>query len=250
MVHLLPGRLILRPHLLCAHMVSSHQRSFSHKIGHNGLTDDSELGPGLNYFWNRRDCVRILFSVHGHSFYPYGGRSWNDEHMDNTHQSFNVDWLSSHLRFGRWFRHAATVRAESLNIPIEHWLTNSCSLMAAQTVLSLDDIPIGTTIIIFVQTLGGALFISVGQNIFTNQLMKNLIKDVPSIDPELVLHTGATLLRKAVDPALLDDVLTAYNSALTQTFYVSTAVAALSIFGSALIEWRSVKGKKLETVAA
>ncbi|KAL9014533.1 MAG: hypothetical protein Q9173_000834 [Seirophora scorigena] len=122
-------------------------------------------------------------------------------------------------------------------------------LIAAQTVLPLDDVPIGTTIIIFVQTLGGALFISVAQNVFTNQLMKNLIKSV-SIDPQLVLHVGATNLRKAVDPALLPGVLTAYNSAITQTFYVSMAMAAFSILGSALIEWKSVKGKKLETVAA
>ncbi|KAL8836551.1 MAG: hypothetical protein Q9170_002871 [Blastenia crenularia] len=123
-------------------------------------------------------------------------------------------------------------------------------LMAAQTVLPLDDVPIGTTIIIFVQTLGGALFISVGQNIFTNRLMKNLIADVPSIDPERVLHIGATNLRKGLDPNTIAGVLTAYNSAITQTFYVSLAMAAFSILGSAFIEWRSVKGKKMETVAA
>ncbi|KAL8720385.1 MAG: hypothetical protein Q9225_002737 [Loekoesia sp. 1 TL-2023] len=122
-------------------------------------------------------------------------------------------------------------------------------LMAAQTVLPLDDVPIGTTIIIFLQTLGGALFISVGQNIFTNRLMKNLIVDAPSLPPELVLHTGATKLR-GLDPASLSGVLRAYNSAITQTFYVSLAMAAFSIVGSALIEWKSVKGKKMETVAA
>ena len=122
--------------------------------------------------------------------------------------------------------------------------------MAAQTVLHLDDVPIGTTIIIFMQTLGGALFISVGQNIFTNRLMKNLVANVPSLDPELVLHIGATNLRKNVDPAQLAGVLRAYNSAITQTFYVSLAMAAFSIVGSCLIEWKSVKGKKIETVAA
>lgn len=129
-------------------------------------------------------------------------------------------------------------------------LSSLHSLIAAQTVLPLDDVPVGTTIIIFVQTLGGALFIAVGQNIFTNELMKGIIKDVASLDPELVLHIGATNLRKAVDPSFIGGVLTAYNTALTKTFYVSTAVAALSIFGSTLIEWKSVKGKKLETVAA
>lgn len=122
--------------------------------------------------------------------------------------------------------------------------------MAAQTVLPLDDVPIGTTVIIFVQTLGGALFISVAQNIFTNRLIENLIADVPSLNPEIVLHSGATNLRDAVDPASLAGVLRAYNSAITQTFYVSLAMAAFSIIGSALIEWKSVKGKKMEMVAA
>ncbi|KAJ7158065.1 hypothetical protein C8R46DRAFT_908054, partial [Mycena filopes] len=38
-------------------------------------------------------------------------------------------------------------------------------VMAAQTVLSLKDIPTGTSLIIFAQTLGDALFVSVSQNV-------------------------------------------------------------------------------------
>ncbi|KAL8641656.1 MAG: hypothetical protein Q9228_001558 [Teloschistes exilis] len=121
---------------------------------------------------------------------------------------------------------------------------------AVQTVLPLDDVPIGTTIIIFVQTLGGALFISVAQNIFNNRLISNLAADVPSIDPSVILRIGATSLRGAVDPAQLHDILHAYNDALTQTFYISVALSALSIFGAAAMEWKSVKGKKTETIAA
>ena len=114
----------------------------------------------------------------------------------------------------------------------------------------MEDVPIGTTVIIFLQTLGGALFISVGQNIFNNRLISNLVADVPTLDPALVLRTGATDLKEAVDPAVIGDVLSAYNSAITQTFYVSVAIAALSIFGAVAMEWKSVKGKQIETVAA
>lgn len=103
---------------------------------------------------------------------------------------------------------------------------------------------------IFVQTFGGALFISVAQNIFTNRLINNLVADVPSINPALVLQIGATNLKKSVDPAVLGDVLFAYNAAITKTFYVSVALAALSIFGASAMEWQSVKGKKIDTVAA
>ncbi|MCJ1464683.1 MFS sugar transporter [Pseudocyphellaria aurata] len=123
-------------------------------------------------------------------------------------------------------------------------------IIAAQTVLKLDDVPIGTSLIIFMQTLGGALFIAVAQSILNNRLVSNLLEKVPTLDPSIVLTTGATSLKYAVSADLLPDVLLAYNDALTQTFYVSLALAALSIFGSAGIEWKSVKGKKIESVMA
>lgn len=123
-------------------------------------------------------------------------------------------------------------------------------IIASQTVLKLEDIPVGTSLIVFMQTLGGALFISVAQNIFTNRLVANLLVKLPTLDPSIVLKTGATSLKHAVNADLLPDVLVAYNEALTQTFYVSLALAALSIFGSAGMEWKSVKGKKVESVMA
>ena len=122
------------------------------------------------------------------------------------------------------------------------------AMIAAQTVCTLEDVPTATAIVNFAMTLGGALFISVGQNIFTNRLLTNLTSSVPSLDPSIVLKTGATSLRHAVAPADLSAVLSAYNDALTQTYYVSLAMACFSIVGSVGMEWKSVKGKKLEAV--
>lgn len=127
------------------------------------------------------------------------------------------------------------------------------SLMAAQTVLELNDIPIGTSVINFSLTLGGALFISVGQNIFTNRLLTNLASSVPGISSALVISTGATSLKEVVagiDPGSVSRVLEAYNGALTSTFYVSLAMACFSVIGALGTEWRSVKGKKIESIPA
>ncbi|RAR05991.1 MFS general substrate transporter [Stemphylium lycopersici] len=124
------------------------------------------------------------------------------------------------------------------------------TLVAVQTVLPANDIPIGTAIMMFCQTLGGALFISVGQNVFTNQLIKNLASIVPDLDASLVLNTGATELKHAIDPEYISGVLVAYNKTLTQTFYVSVACAALSIIGAAFVEWKSMKGKQITMAAA
>ena len=122
------------------------------------------------------------------------------------------------------------------------------TLIAAQTVLHIDDVPIGTSVIMFTQTLGGALMISVAQNIFTNRLLSNLAARVPDVDPKIVLSTGATSLAKAIGAKDLAQVLLAYNSAIMQTWYVSVAMASLTIIGSLLMEWKSVKGKKIEAV--
>ena len=123
-------------------------------------------------------------------------------------------------------------------------------MIAAQTVCDLADVPTATAVTNFCLTLGGALFISVGQNIFSNKLFTNLAATVPNVNPSVVLNTGATSLRTAIDPGDLSGVLEAYNRAITSTFYVSVAMAAFSIVGSLGMEWKSVKGKKLEVGAA
>lgn len=124
------------------------------------------------------------------------------------------------------------------------------TLIAVQTVLPKQDVPIGTAIVMFSQTLGGALFISIAQNVFTNRLLTNLQDVVPNLNPQTVLNSGATNLATDIPAEYLGGVRVAYNDTLTTTFYVSVAAAALSIFGSAFVEWKSVKGKKIEMAAA
>jgi hypothetical protein len=123
-------------------------------------------------------------------------------------------------------------------------------LIVVQTILPLQDIPTGTALIIFGQTLGGALFISVGENVFHNQLLKNLASEAPGIDAHAVVNAGATMIREAVSAEILPAVLSAYNDALTQTFYVGVAMAAITMLGAIPIQWVSVKGRRLDMAAA
>lgn len=117
-------------------------------------------------------------------------------------------------------------------------------MLAAQVVLEKEDIPVGTSTMIFSQSLADAIFISVGSTIFSNHLIDTLRSEVPQIDPKLVLGLGATNLRKVIRPELLDVVLVAYNKAITETFYAAVAISGLAVFLAFGMELRSVKKKK------
>ena len=112
--------------------------------------------------------------------------------------------------------------------------------MAVQTVLATKDVPTGASLIFFSQGLGGAIFVSVANNVFDNELAKGL-KGIAGIDPAAIVNAGATNLRKTVPAAALPQVLTAYNHALTSGFYVAVGLSCAAIVGALAVEWKSVK---------
>lgn len=114
-------------------------------------------------------------------------------------------------------------------------------MMAAQTVLPRSDVPSGVSLILLAQLLGGAIFLSVGQQIFTSNLVSRLSSLVPGLDPAMIVNTGATELRTRVSAEQLSAVLEAYNYALRQVFLVGTGLGAAAAIGAFALEWKSVK---------
>ena len=123
-------------------------------------------------------------------------------------------------------------------------------LIAVQTVLPLDLVPTGTAVIVFAQTLGGAVCVAIAQTIFQNKLIAKTAEYAPRIDPSVILAMGATNIHTEIPAEDLQGVILAYDKALTQVFIVAVATAALSIIGSAAMEWRSVKKSKKSGVEA
>ena len=118
--------------------------------------------------------------------------------------------------------------------------------IAVQVVLSKKDMPTGNAVAIFFNTLGGALSISIAQNIFSNTLVKKIPIYAPTVDPAKVVAAGATHVRDVVTKAQLPGVLLAYNKAVTSSFALAIATSGVAFLLSFLFEWKSVKGKKLE----
>lgn len=122
-------------------------------------------------------------------------------------------------------------------------------MLAVQAVLPKSDAPTGLSLLFLMLTLGGAIFVSVGENVLTNFLLDGL-RSVPGVRPEVVVEAGATTLRDLVPAGSLAAVVEAYNSALVKVFYVAVGTACATILGSATIEWKSTKsGKKAQEVA-
>ena len=114
--------------------------------------------------------------------------------------------------------------------------------LAAQTVLQTKDVPVGTSLMFFSQLLGGAVFLSVAQNVLNNQLLGRL-SGVPGFTPEFFRTAGATSLTD-LPPAIKAVVLPAYNEALREVFRVGLILSCLTLLGALAMEWRSVKSKK------
>lgn len=124
--------------------------------------------------------------------------------------------------------------------------------IAVQTVLSQKDVPIGTSLVVFARSLGGAIFVSAGQNVFNNHIVSGMLARVPELDPAIVLQSGATDLQQTVKQASVNQtgvvarVMGVYNDALVQAFLVALVLACISIIGAVGVEWRTVKGPPKE----
>ncbi|KAL7657408.1 MFS toxin efflux pump [Aspergillus phoenicis ATCC 13157] len=116
------------------------------------------------------------------------------------------------------------------------------TVLAMQASLPSEDVPVGTALMIFYQTLGGAVFLIVAQNVFQHELVNRLTgRNIPGVDASSVAAAGATEVRDLVPPKYLGEALEAYNGAVVRTFYISVALAAVAVLATFVPEWKSVK---------
>lgn len=120
--------------------------------------------------------------------------------------------------------------------------------IAVQVVLNSKDMPTGSrycpiydlfdadtfldAMAIFFNTLGGAISISVAQNIFSNTLSRELLRRTRDIDPLTIIRAGATRVREVTPPDQLRAVLESYNEAIQRCFVLPIAVGGLALICS------------------
>jgi hypothetical protein len=125
-------------------------------------------------------------------------------------------------------------------------LGNNQPLLAVQTSLQPEDVAVGTATVALGQTLGGAIFLIVAQNIFSGQLGANLRQVGVQVTAADILQSGATELEgnAALDAIPQEVRLVAYNGAVVSVFLLAAGLGAATVLGSVAMEWRSVKKAK------
>lgn len=117
--------------------------------------------------------------------------------------------------------------------------------IAVQTVLPPEQISIGTAAVVACQSLGGAVFVSVGNSIYQNELLGAAVDGrLGGVEVRQLLSAGATAFRTIVNIEDLPGVVEVYNSALQKVFYATIPLAALAFVSSFFYEWKSVKAKR------
>ena len=114
---------------------------------------------------------------------------------------------------------------------------------AVQIVLPLDEVAIGTAAVVAFQSLGGAIFVSVGNTILQNTLLSSASR-LPNVDIQAVINAGASDFRKVVTPEQLPELINVYNDALTKVFTAAIPMAGMAVFACAFMEWKNVKDQR------
>jgi hypothetical protein len=114
-------------------------------------------------------------------------------------------------------------------------------VIAAQAVMSAEDIASATAMLLFAQTLGGSLMISAAQSAFVNTLIKRVRITVPELDPLTVVLTGATEIRRKLPAETIPRVLRAYMDGLKSAYAIGIATAALMLLFAFGCKWHNLK---------
>ena len=112
-------------------------------------------------------------------------------------------------------------------------------------VLSGDDLATGNALIVFFQALGGALAVSIGQNVLSSSLVHQLER-TPQLDAVRIATAGATNIVAVVPPELVQTVRIAYSFAVSRTFILPIVGAGLAFLSSLAMERKKIGKNKEE----
>ncbi|KPM40577.1 hypothetical protein AK830_g6010 [Neonectria ditissima] len=144
--------------------------------------------------------------------------------------------LSESSSLGQWFGYQVLSG-------VGYGMTVQVPIFAIQVVLTATDIPLGTTMVILGQCLGGAVGLAIAQNVFQNSLHQ-LLNKIQGIDSSAVVASGGVDLEHVVPAKLLASVRNAFSGAVSDAFLVAVGVGGVAFLASLGMERRRIQTSK------
>ncbi|KAJ8064834.1 hypothetical protein OCU04_007142 [Sclerotinia nivalis] len=117
-------------------------------------------------------------------------------------------------------------------------------LYMVQTTLSENEVSTGIGIILFAQTFGGALFVSVAQAVPPKNIGKALKTVAPNLDSHSVLDGVSAILPDSSQIQASAELQVVYGVAIKEALRVGLILATLSSLGAVMYDWKSLKTKR------
>ncbi|GAP83988.1 putative MFS multidrug transporter [Rosellinia necatrix] len=122
------------------------------------------------------------------------------------------------------------------------------AVIAIQNALPAKQSQLGVSFLVFCQTFAAAVFVVVGNTIFTQSLITETRRLVPSLDPTAVLRAGgsADAIRSLVRPGSpeLAGLLKAFSNAFDIVCYLMIALAGISAVAAFGMGWIDIRQTK------
>lgn len=119
-------------------------------------------------------------------------------------------------------------------------------IIAVQANIPPATLSVSMAMLVFLQTFGGAIFLTAGEVIFSEGLGKNLAKYAPAVNVKTVLAAGGTGFRIVVPEGDLPGVLVAYSKSIGEVFYLMVGIGGLAFVLSWGMGWVDIRKKKGE----
>ncbi|EXL64750.1 hypothetical protein FOPG_18996 [Fusarium oxysporum f. sp. conglutinans race 2 54008] len=116
-------------------------------------------------------------------------------------------------------------------------------IIAVQSNTATEITSIAIAMLVFSQTFGGAITITIADIIFKNKVKAELMERLPHSDADSIINAGATAIRHIVSEENVSSVVAAYAKSVNVTFYLAIAASGAMFLTSWGIGWKDIRKK-------
>ncbi|KAJ3497979.1 hypothetical protein NLG97_g1477 [Lecanicillium saksenae] len=115
---------------------------------------------------------------------------------------------------------------------------------AVQTSLAAEDVPLGLSVILFAQSFGPAVAVTVAQVLFSTKLSSSLGQLNVGFNQTELAEKGLLEIFQGIPSDSIEKALDGFEDSLARAWYLAVGFACMTLLGTLLVEWKSVKTKK------